>query len=124
MGGHPALWMGIFHTDFGTIAVVSKFRLQESADAPGAMDRFFQSGFWLFPVNYRSIYNSVASVTDGDQTWPPHCFMLVLSTSRVMIFLFLAKPKGLRAVLCIQHYLRPPTLLVPIKNLLISQVPF
>ena len=44
-------WEGIwcsgwefFHTDFGAIAVVPKFRCNESVDASGATDGFFQSG--------------------------------------------------------------------------------
>ena len=39
------------------------------------------------------------SGTGGDQTWPPHTFMLVLA-SRGMFFLFLAQPEGLSYAQC------------------------
>ena len=41
MGGHLALWMGIFHTDFGAIAIVPKFWCNGSVDALVAMNGFF-----------------------------------------------------------------------------------
>ena len=44
VGGHPAKWMGIFHTDFGTNAVVPKFQCNGSVDTSGAMDGFFPVG--------------------------------------------------------------------------------
>ena len=36
--------MGIFHTDFGPIAVAPKFQHNETVDATGAIGGFFPSG--------------------------------------------------------------------------------
>ena len=52
MGGHVAQQIGIFHTDFGAIAVAPKFRHNESVDASGAMNGFFQSG-----IHSQKVYN-------------------------------------------------------------------
>ena len=48
--------------------------------------------------------------TGGDQTWPPHSFMLLLATSRGCFFFVPGAAR--RAAPCLQHCLRFPTLLV------------
>ena len=75
--------MGVFHTDFGTIAVAQKCQCYESVDASGAMGEFFQSG------KFRKI--SVEDSREVESTSDQLRLIDSYGSSQVLHSLFLSK---------------------------------